>query len=233
MSGGAGVRPGRELAAVLAAGAAGAGLALLATRQRVAEVIVRAPRPLPAAVTPVSVAEIRPAITALALAALASLAAVLATRGLLRRLTGVITCALGAGLVLAAAARVTTRAVQAAGQAAASPASGAGAGTAAGSATAGSGRGTPAGSLAGLGSRVAFSGHGWQVLIIAGAALVVAAGVAIVVRAARLPAMSGRYERSSAGPGPSASRSVRDSAQPGQAMWDALSAGADPTARPE
>lgn len=217
-------RPRRELAAVLLAGAIGAGVVLLGTRQHAAEVIVRAPRPLPATVTAVSVAALRPALGALAVAVFASLAAVLATRGLLRRLTGVITCALGACIALLAVGKVTHAGViAAAGRAAMSPATGAGAGTAAGSATAGSGQGTSAGSLAGLGSRVALSGAGWQMLLVAGALLIVAAGIAIVVLATRLPAMSGRYERPRATARPAAEASA----------WDTLSAGADPTVGPQ
>jgi hypothetical protein len=218
------VRRWRDLAAVLLAGAVGAGVVLLGIRQHAAEVIVTAPRPLPATVTAVSVASLRPAIGALAVAVLASLAAVLATRGVLRRLTGLMTCALGAGITLLAVANVTHAAVlAAAGRAAASPAAGAGAGTAAGSATAGSGQGATAGSLAGLGSRVLLSGSGWQVLTVAGAVLIAAAGIVIIVMAARLPAMSGRYDR----PAATASPALEASA------WDALSAGADPTLGPE
>jgi hypothetical protein len=60
------------------------------------------------------------------------------------------------------------------------------------------------------------------VLIVAAAVLIVAAGIAVVVMATRLPAMSGRYERprATASPAPEAS------------AWDALSAGADPTVGP-
>jgi len=218
------IRHPREFAVVLLAGAVGAGVVLLGTRQHAAEVIVRVPRPLPATVTAVSVAALRPAIGALAVAVFASLAAVLATRGWLRRLTGLVACALGAGIALLAVGNVTHAAVvAAAGRAAAAPAAGAGAGTAAGSATAGSGQGTAAGSLAGLGSRVLFSGSAWQLLIAAGAVLIIAAGIAIVVWGTRLPAMSGRYERPRVTAGPAAEASA----------WDALSAGADPTVGPQ
>ena len=213
----------REFAAVLLAGAVGAGVVLLGTRQHAAEVIVRVPRPLPATVTAVSVAALRPAIGALAVAVFASLAALLATRGWLRRLTGLVTCALGAGIALLAAGNVTHAAVVTAAGQAAAPAAGAGAGTAAGSATAGSGQGTTAGALAGLGSRVLFSGSAWQLLIVAGAVLIIAAGIAIVVWGSRLPAMSGRFERPRVRPGPAAEASA----------WDALSAGADPTVGPQ
>ncbi len=95
------VSPGRELAGLLLGGAAGAGVVLLASRQGLARVIVRPPRPLPATVTVLSAQDLRPAIAALAVAALASLAAVLATRGLLRRLTGLVAIALGAGIAAA------------------------------------------------------------------------------------------------------------------------------------
>ena len=77
--------------------------------------------------------------------------------------------------------------------------------------------------VAGLGSRVLVSGSAWQMLIMAGAVLIVAAGIAIVVLAGRLPAMPGRYERSRATADPAAEASA----------WDALSAGADPTVGPQ
>src|SRR5262249_12191590 len=102
---GGGVASGRRgLAVLLLGGVAGGGLVLLGTRQQVAKVVVTAPHPLPGTVTPVSAQHLLPAVAALAIAALASLAAVLATRGLLRRITGLITAALGVGVVISAAA---------------------------------------------------------------------------------------------------------------------------------
>jgi uncharacterized membrane protein (TIGR02234 family) len=223
-----GSHPRRNLAAVLIGGAAGAGVVLLATRQELARVVVRAPRPLPDTVTSVSAQDVRPAIAALAVAALASLAAVLATRGVLRRLTGLITVALGAGVAAMSAGRVSAAAALAAGRSGSSPATGSGAGTAAGSVTAGNG-GSSAGSIAGFPVHVVLGGTGWRVLLIAGAVLIVAAGLAVVVLARRLPVMSGRYERrgsraSGAESGPSATPRAAAS------MWESLSAGADPTA---
>jgi hypothetical protein len=234
-------RPARELAGVLAGGATGAGVVLLASRQGLARVIVRPPRPLPATVTALSAQDLRPAIAALAVAALASL-------------TGLITIALGAGIALLAAGKVTpAAALAAAGRSGASPASGSGAGTAAGSVTAGTGGGTVS-SLAGFGSHVVLEGSAWRALMVAGAALVIAAGLIVGVRARRLPAMSGRYERSARpaaaggttsqdGPdgssnpadhnGPSG-RTGSSRNHPGPAsMWESLSAGTDPTAWPE
>ena len=224
-------RPSRELAAVLTGGAAGAGAVLLATRQDLARVIVRAPRPLPHTVTAVSVQDVRPAIAALAVAALASLAAVLATRGVLRRLTGLITVALGAGVAAIAAMHVTAAAaLAAAGLHGGSPPSGSGAATSAGSVTAGNGATAPLGSLGGFPVHAVLGGTGWRVLMIAGAVVITAAGVAVMVRAGRLPVMSARYDRPArrrGASGPAAGSS------PAGSMWEALSAGADPTARPE
>jgi uncharacterized membrane protein (TIGR02234 family) len=238
-------RPRRELAAVLVAGAAGAGLVLLASRQHLARVVERPPRPLPATVTAVSAQDLRPAVTALAVAALASLAAVLATRGFLRRLTGLLTAALGAATALLGAGTVTPAAVlAAAGRARGSPA---GSSASAGSVTAGSGQPTAPGSLGGFPARVLFDGSAWRVLMIAGAMLVITAGIVVVARAGRLPAMSGRYDRpplpaaGQAGAAraggmdaDSAISSGRDAGRPGgESMWESLSAGGDPTAWPE
>ena len=228
-----GRRPGRELAALLLVGGAGAGLVLLATRQHLARVIVSAPRPLPATVTLVSAQDLRPAIAALAVAALASLAAVLATRGPLRRLTGLITIALGAGSALLGAAKVTPAAVVAAAGLARSTS--ASSGSAAGSATAGSGQGSAPGALTGFGSRVLLDGSGWQVVIGAGAALIIAAGIVIVVRSGALPAMSGRYDRPrspAAQAGPAGPAGHGRDRPPSESMWETLSAGADPTVGP-
>src|SRR5258708_38303036 len=116
----------RELALLLLCGAAGAGLVLLGTSQQVARVVVTAPHPLPVTITPLSGQTLLPAAGALAIAALASLAAVLATRGLPRRITGLITAALGVGVAVTAAASLKVADVlAAAGQAHTSPATGA------------------------------------------------------------------------------------------------------------
>jgi uncharacterized membrane protein (TIGR02234 family) len=222
----------RELVAVLLAGAAGAGVVLLATRQELARVVVLAPRPLPASVTVVTGQDLRPAIAALSVAALASLAAVLATRGVLRRITGVLAMALGAGIALLAAGSVTSAAALAAAKSAgASLATGAGAGTAAGSVTAG-GSGTGGSgdglSLSGLPVHVMTGGAGWRALMIIGAVLVIAAGLAVLLRSGKMPVMSARYERPERvrgrGPRPTPAR-----AGTGSVMWESLSAGEDPT----
>ncbi|MHB1593487.1 MAG: Trp biosynthesis-associated membrane protein [Streptosporangiaceae bacterium] len=234
----AGNRPRRELTLLLLAGAVGVGVVLLATRQDLARVSVIAPRPLPATVTTLTAQQLLPAAWALAVAALASLAAVLATRRWLRRVTGLITAALGAGIAAVALGQVTAAQVLSAASRTLSPATGAEAGAAPGSATAG-GTGGGSGLLSGFPSHVVLAGPGWRYLMVTGALIVVAVGLAIIVRANRLPAMSARYERHPAGPdraaGSAGADSAGGSAGTGSArskasMWELLSAGADPTA---
>jgi uncharacterized membrane protein (TIGR02234 family) len=223
----------RELAVLLLTGAVGAGAVLLGARQELARVIVHAPRPLPDTVTAVSAQGVRPAISALAIAALASLAAVLATRGHLRRLTGVITIALGTGIVLLAVGQVSRASVlDAAARGGASPASGAGAGTAAGSVTAGPGGGA-VGSIGGFPARVMLEGGAWRGLMVAGAILVIAAGLAAALRARSLPAMSARYERQPKESQPGQRPGQDQPPRKAPSMWESLSAGVDPTAGPE
>jgi hypothetical protein len=235
----AGSRPRRELTLLLLAGTVGVGIVLLATRQEVARVSVIAPRPLPATVTTLTAQQLLPAAWALAVAALASLAAVLATRRWLRRVTGLITTALGTGIAAVALGQVTPAQVLSAAGRTLSPATGAEAGAAPGSATAGGTGGGSGGLLSGFPSHVVLAGPDWRYLMVTGALIVVATGLAIVVRANRLPAMSARYERHPLGPDRVAD--TVGAAQPGgtagagaarsrASMWELLSAGADPTA---
>ena len=83
-------------------GAAGAGLAFLATRQGWAQVRTSPPRPLPSSLMTVTGSAMVPYADALVVAGLASLAAVLATRQAWRRISGLILAALGAGLAASA-----------------------------------------------------------------------------------------------------------------------------------
>jgi uncharacterized membrane protein (TIGR02234 family) len=225
----------RELVVLLLAGAAGSGLVLLASRQQVGRVIVTAPHPLPVTSTLVSAQELLPAASALAIAALASMAAVLATRGLLRRITGLVTAALGVGAVFSAAASLKVADVLAAARHAnISPANGGGGAISPGSTTAGAGGGQASGPLAGFPAHVVLAGSAWRVMMLGGAALVIVAGCAIVMLARRLPAMSSRYERTAAPSGavpPAGPVTTRD-APVAASMWDSLSVGADPTAMP-
>ncbi len=216
----------RELLALLLAGAAGAGIVLLATRMQAARVSVVAPRPLPATATVLSVQQMLPAVWALAVAAVASLAGVIATRGLLRRVTGVITAVLGVAIILFAVSRITRAQVLAGVAKTISPATGAEAGAAPGSATSGGGSGSGGGMLSGFPAHVLISGGGWRVLMILGAVIVVTAGLAVLVRSTRLPVMSARYEAPAGRSG-----QPRQVARAGPSgMWESLSAGADPTA---
>src|SRR5215469_16842777 len=98
----------REIVVALALGAAGAGLVFLADRQGWAQVRTIPPEPLPASQVTVTGSALVPYAGALTLAGLATLAAVLASRGLARRLTGLLLVAIGASL--AASAFTVTRA---------------------------------------------------------------------------------------------------------------------------
>ena len=146
-----------------------------------------------------------------------------------------------------AAGRVTdAAALAAAGHANLSPANGAGGGIAPGSTTAGGAGGTSgSGSLAGFPAHVELAGTGWRALILIGAALVVIVGIVTVIAAKRLPAMSGKYERSgrsvtaarsdtagSAGARPGASGSPPESARSSASAVPAGQAGVgQPNAR--
>src|SRR5260370_42434812 len=108
--------PRREFVLVLLAGAAGSGLVVLAVRQAWAHALFTPPRPLPAQDISVSGQQLVPLAGALALAALACLAAGIATRSVLRRAAGVLLAGLGAGAAAAASAGLTGPAVPAAGR---------------------------------------------------------------------------------------------------------------------
>ena len=175
-------QPRRELALLLLLGAAGAGLALLATRQGWARVETVAPRPLPASVTTETGQALVPAAGALALAALAGLAAVLATRRTLRRIAGVLVAGLGVGLAVAVSAGISAADVLAAASASAQAGPGAAAGSSVGSTTAGTPG--PGGSpLSGFPGHVVFVSFPWRGVAFAGALAVIAAGALATWRA--------------------------------------------------
>jgi uncharacterized membrane protein (TIGR02234 family) len=225
----------RELLIVLLLGAAGAGLVLLTVRHGWAHVITRVPRPLPASVVSVTGQELVPAASPLAVAALAGLAAVLATRRILRRVTGIALAAFGAGIAVALSLSISAADMLAAAAGSAGPA----AGSAPGSTTSGAvsaGQGTP---VSGLHSHAVLADMPWRGAALAGALLIVAAGVLAAWQAGRLPVMSSRYD-------PPAGRDTRATAparvgsaagdppaRDSASMWESLSRGEDPTARPE
>jgi uncharacterized membrane protein (TIGR02234 family) len=224
--------PRRELWLVLLLGLAGAGLVLLAMRQGWAHVTTAAPKPLPAGTVTVTGQQLAPAADALAVAVIASLAAVLATRRTLRRVTGIVLAGLGAGIAVAVSVGISAADVvgAAAGSGGASSASGPGSGP--GSVTSG---GTQAGSGAPL---AGFSGHPtlavfpWRGAALAGALLIIAAAVLVTWRAERLPVMSSRYEPAARPDGPALAPARRGQEPPAAevaTLWESLSRGEDPT----
>lgn len=217
----------RALALTVLLGAAGTGIAFMATRQGWAQVRTTPPRPLPPSLVGVTGAALVPYAEALIVAGLASLAAVLATRGAWRRLSGLILAVLGAGLA-AAAFTVSAAGAVAAAAASVSPAGNPGAG----SVTQGSARSATVPDVVGATPHVIFTAAGWQVMVVAGALVMVAAGLLVAWRPAVLAVMSSKYDA----PAP-AGRPVRadgsrpPAGQPSDAasMWEALSRGDDPT----
>lgn len=231
-----GISPRGEFVLVLLLGLAGAGLVFLAVRQGWAHVRTAAPKPLPGSDVPVTGQDLVPAAGALAVAALASLAAVLATRGLTRRLVGLLLAGFGVGIAAAGSAGITAAgAIHAVASKAGPPGSAGSAGSAGsvttGSATAGGAAGGGAPSVAGFPAHVVMTSLPWHALTLAGALAVVAAGLLVSWRAPKWPVMSSRYDRpAQAGPrqaGPAARRVRADGDT--ATIWESLSRGEDPT----
>jgi uncharacterized membrane protein (TIGR02234 family) len=231
--------PRRELALLLLLGAAGAALVLLAARQGWAHVETAAPRPLPASVTTETGQALVPAAGALALAALAGLAAVLATRRTLRRIAGVVLAGFGVGIAAAVSAGISAADVLAAAavSAGAQTGSGAVAGSDIGSTTGGgTGQGgSAAAPVSGFPGHVVFASFPWRGVAFAGALAIIAAGALVTWRAARLPVMSSRFDlpARSGRPRPAAGAGDRSyRASDTAAIWESLSRGEDPTGSP-
>jgi uncharacterized membrane protein (TIGR02234 family) len=227
-----GPRPRQELIMVLLLGAAGTGLVLLAMRQGWARIEITAPRPLPASVTTVTGQALVPAASALAVAGLAGLAAVLATRRTLRRVAGIVLAGFGAGIAAVVCAGISTADVLAAGAVGVGAQSGSGTGAAGSTtgSTAGGAAGTP---LSGFPAHVVFASFPWRGVAVLGALALIAAGALVTSRAGRLPVMSSRFDRPSrpvtsqpAVASAGRARRASDSAS----MWESLSRGEDPTA---
>ena len=204
-------------------GAAGAGLILLALRQVWAHAVYAPPHPFPAQDIAVRGQKLVPLASALAIAGLACLAAVIATRGVLRRVAGGLLAAIGAGAAAAAAAAVRSSAVLSAATST-DPTAGAFSGSATSGTTVG---GTTVGgagntAIAGVAQgHAVISGLPWQIGAVAGALAIVLAGLATVWRGTRWPVMSARFDR----PGQRVQRPAADSAT----MWDSLNRDVDPT----
>ena len=239
--------PRQQLTATLLLGALGAGLVFLATRQGWAQVRTVLPNPLPASKVTVTGAALVPYADALVIAGLATLAAVLASRGWVRRLTGALLVVIAAALAASVYALTAADAVSAV-RSTVTPES-----AAAGSVMDGSGTAATTGpDVAGTATHVTFSAAGWQALVVAGAVAMAAAGLLVIIRAGRLAVMSSRYDspagaarpEPASAPGPA--RSAAGPAQPGThqpdsgqaaeprradtaSLWEALSRGDDPT----
>jgi uncharacterized membrane protein (TIGR02234 family) len=247
--------PRQELWLALLLGALGAGLIFLATRQAWAQIRTIPPKPLPASTVTVTGAALVPYADALVVAGLATLAAVLASNGMLRRLTGVLLGVIGVALGASVFTLTRAGAISAA-SSNASPET-----AAAGSVTAGSGSVSAAvPNVAGTAPHVVFAAAAWQAIVVIGAIAMVAAGILVAVRSGRMAVMSSRYDSPAgaagrpthsepegtgehAGTGPAAEgrssragRAGRTRAAAGDGppadsatMWESLSRGEDPT----
>ena len=210
----------REFGLVLLAGAVGAGLVVLAVRQAWAHAVFTPPRPLPAQDIAVTGQQLVPLASALALAALACLAAVIATRSVLRRAVGVLLAVLGAATAAAVLASLRASAVLAAARASALS------GPLGGSTTGGAPSGGAVHEIVVAGpGQVIMAGAPWRAAAAAGAIAIVLAGVATAWRGPRWPAMGVRFERPGCGRAAPVRRPDADSAT----MWESLSRDVDPT----
>ncbi|WP_436756856.1 Trp biosynthesis-associated membrane protein [Streptosporangium sp. V21-05] len=156
----------------------------------------------------VSAAELVPALGPAAWAALAAVVAVLATGGVWRGLVGAVLALGGAGMI---AGSWWGGGADAALRIAADQAP----------------------MTAGAAPQVA-PAVVWPVLASAGGLLLLAGGVAAILRGGRWPGMSGRYDRQGAGPTGAANRPAPTRSAPSErALWDAIDEGTDPTADPD
>jgi len=208
----------RQFGLILLLGAAGAALVVFAVRQTWARAVFTPPHPLPAQEISVTGQQLVPLAGALALAALACLAAVIATRSAARRVAGALLAVLGAAAAVAAGTGIRASSVLATAQADA--ASGALGGSTTGGAS--SGGASHAVVIAGSPGHALVTGASWQAAAIVGAAAIVLAGLVTVWRGPRWPVMSARFER----PGQQQRPRAADSAT----MWESLSRDLDPTA---
>ena len=229
----------REFALVLLLGAVGAGLVVLAARQAWALAVFTPPRPLLAQDISVTGQQVVPLASALALAGLACLAAVIATGSWARRVAGGLLAVLGAGAAAAVGAGVSASVVLA--TARADAASGAfGGSTTSGTSPGGAAHGIV---ITGSAGQAVMTGASWRAAALCGAVLIVLAGLATIWRGPRWPVMSARFQRGPGGPtgsrGPGSPPVSRESLevvppdQQGQhdsaTMWESLNRGVDPT----
>jgi uncharacterized membrane protein (TIGR02234 family) len=161
----------------------------LASRQGWAQVHTTPPSPLPPSRVTVTGAALVPYADALVVAGLATLAAVLASRGFARRLTGVLLVVLGASLAASAFTVSAAAAVTAASSNVAPATASAGSVTDGGDSAA-----SVVPNVAGAVPHVAFSAAGWQALVLIGAILMMGGGILVAWRADKMAVMSSRYD---------------------------------------
>jgi uncharacterized membrane protein (TIGR02234 family) len=221
----------REYGLALLVGAAGAAVIILAAREQWAQAVFTQPKPLPAQVVNVSGNDLTPLASALALAALAGLAAVIATRGVLRRIAGVLLALFGAGAGAAVLTSVTAATVvSVAASKVASPESAALSGTAPGSTTSGA---SDNGGFVVSGSvgHAVMTGTPWHVAVLLGALLLFAAGLATALHGPDWPVMSSKYDAPGGHGAGGAEAAAPATSRPRDAatMWESLNEGEDPT----
>jgi len=228
---------------ILAVCAAGAGLIVLALRQAWARAVFTAPHPLPAQDISVPGQQLVPLASALAIAALACLAAVIATRSWARRAAGVLLAIIGAGAAAAAAVPIGASAVLAAARAQAAS------GAPGGSTTSGTSSGGTAHVLiiAGAAGHAVMTGTPWRAAAVCGGVAILLTGLATAWRGPGWPVMSARFDRPKGGLGGRGGlggtvspqdRGVPGGRPPGPAqsprastetIWESLSRDVDPT----
>lgn len=216
----------REFGYALLAGAAGAGLILLAVRQQWARAVFSPPQPLPQQVIAVRGQDLVPVAGALAIAALAGLAAVIATGGIWRRIAGGLLAVFGVGAGVAVLTATTAaQVVSVAAGHAGSPGSSALSGSSSSSTTGGTlSHGSPV-VVSGTTGHAIMSGAGWRAAVLIGAVAIVCAGLSAAWRGGRWPVMSARFERS----GFERSGRQRQAGADSASLWESLSSGDDPT----
>ena len=186
----------REYGGAIVACIVGAGLVWLALRQGWARVDYRPPAPLPSGSVRVTGQDLMSAVAALAIAALACLAAIIATRGLARRAAGLLMAGLGVWIAVTVSEQVRAGSVLSAAAGSGTP--GGYAGSVAGGNSAISGSSTSGSSglqVIGSATKVVLDSGPWRVAAVIGAVLVIAAGLFAAWRGPRWPVMSARFDR--------------------------------------
>lgn len=194
-----------EFAAALVLDLVGAAGALLAATRTWQVVRVRQPRPLPDEVLRVSGRTVDGAATALAVVALAGVVALLATRGIARRIVGVVVAVVGVGMIwraVLATAPIGSEHARALVH-----------------------EHHPGVSLVGVGAPQVSTSPTWAAITIVCGALVLFAGALAGWRGNRWSTLSARYESRTADADPDAAN-----ARAATSMWNALDRGDDPTA---